>query len=140
MTTLAPLADIQAPPTRAAGGRVRSPILTWMALPALLFNALSQRSVAEVLNPAFIAIYAGGALIVMAAGILWARNAGKSISGAAIAGMGMSCPNSGFIGFPLVAQVVGTAADCGVTLADVEIARPDLESVFLHLTGKGLRE
>ena len=40
----------------------------------------------------------------------------------------------------LVAQVVGTAADCGVTLADVEIARPDLESVFLHLTGKGLRD
>jgi ABC-2 type transport system ATP-binding protein len=40
----------------------------------------------------------------------------------------------------LVAQVVGTAADCGVTLADVEISRPDLESVFLHLTGKGLRD
>ena len=40
----------------------------------------------------------------------------------------------------LVAQVVATAADCGVTLADVEISRPDLESVFLHLTGKGLRD
>jgi ABC-2 type transport system ATP-binding protein len=40
----------------------------------------------------------------------------------------------------LVAQVVGTAADCGVTLADVEVSRPDLESVFLHLTGKGLRD
>ena len=40
----------------------------------------------------------------------------------------------------LVAQVVGTAAACGVTLADVEISRPDLESVFLHLTGKGLRD
>jgi ABC-2 type transport system ATP-binding protein len=40
----------------------------------------------------------------------------------------------------LVAQVVGTATAYGVTLADVEIARPDLESVFLHLTGKGLRD
>ncbi|MBD3923243.1 ABC transporter ATP-binding protein [Nocardioides cavernae] len=40
----------------------------------------------------------------------------------------------------LVAQVVGTAADHGVTLSDVEISRPDLESVFLHLTGKGLRD
>jgi ABC-2 type transport system ATP-binding protein len=40
----------------------------------------------------------------------------------------------------LVAQVVGTAAERGVTLADVEISRPDLESVFLHLTGKGLRD
>ncbi|MFC7360938.1 ABC transporter ATP-binding protein [Nocardioides astragali] len=40
----------------------------------------------------------------------------------------------------LVAQVVGTAAARGVTLSDVEISRPDLESVFLHLTGKGLRD
>lgn len=40
----------------------------------------------------------------------------------------------------LVAQVVGTATSYGVTLADVEIARPDLESVFLHLTGQGLRD
>ena len=28
----------------------------------------------------------------------------------------------------------------GMTLADVEITRPDLESVFLHLTGKALRD
>ena len=36
--------------------------------------------------------------------------------------------------------MVGAAAARGVTLADVEISRPDLESVFLHLTGKGLRD
>jgi ABC-2 type transport system ATP-binding protein len=40
----------------------------------------------------------------------------------------------------LVAEVVGTATAHGVTLADVEISRPDLESVFLHLTGKALRD
>ena len=40
----------------------------------------------------------------------------------------------------LVAEVVGCAAGAGVALSDVEIARPDLESVFLHLTGKGLRD
>ena len=40
----------------------------------------------------------------------------------------------------LVAQVVGVAASRGVTLSDVEITRPDLESVFLHLTGKELRD
>lgn len=37
MTTLAPLPTVQAPPTKPSGGRVRSPILTWMALPAFLF-------------------------------------------------------------------------------------------------------
>ena len=39
-----------------------------------------------------------------------------------------------------VAAVVTTAGSAGMELADVEITRPDLESVFLHLTGKALRD
>ena len=39
-----------------------------------------------------------------------------------------------------VAQVVTTATEAGVSLSDVEVTRPDLESVFLHLTGKALRD
>lgn len=88
-----------------------------LALPALLFNALSQRQVGEILNPLFIAAYLGGSLIVMVAGIYWARRvAGKGMSLSAIMGMGMACPNSGFIGFPLVAQVFGPST-AGVALA-----------------------
>ncbi len=88
-----------------------------LALPALLFNALSQREIGEILNPVFIAAYLGGSLIVMVAGIAWARRvAGKGVSLSAVMGMGMSCPNSGFIGFPLVAQVFGPSTG-GVALA-----------------------
>ncbi len=88
-----------------------------LALPALLFNALSQRQIGEILNPVFIAAYLGGSLIVMVAGIVWARRVGgKGMSLSAVMGMGMSCPNSGFIGFPLVAQVFG-ASTGGVALA-----------------------
>ncbi|AEG93586.1 AEC family transporter [Ramlibacter tataouinensis] len=97
--------------------RVFGKYVIHLALPALLFNALSQRSVAEVLNPVFAAAYALGSLVAMAAGILWARRvAGKPLSASAIVGMGMSCSNSGFIGFPLVAQVFG-AGTAGVGLA-----------------------
>ncbi|HET7398161.1 MAG TPA: ABC transporter ATP-binding protein [Intrasporangium sp.] len=39
-----------------------------------------------------------------------------------------------------VAAVVTGATAAGLTLRDVEITRPDLESVFLHLTGKALRD
>ncbi|MDC5696236.1 ABC transporter ATP-binding protein [Intrasporangium calvum] len=39
-----------------------------------------------------------------------------------------------------VAQIVTSATAAGMSLADVEITRPDLESVFLHLTGKALRD
>ncbi|MGH9263261.1 MAG: ABC transporter ATP-binding protein [Acidimicrobiales bacterium] len=39
-----------------------------------------------------------------------------------------------------VADIVTTATAAGMTLSDVQITRPDLESVFLHLTGKALRD
>ena len=39
-----------------------------------------------------------------------------------------------------LAAIVTTATETGMTLSDVEITRPDLESVFLHLTGKALRD
>jgi len=88
-----------------------------LALPALLFNALSSRSVAEVVNPVFLAAYAGGSLIAILGGFLWARRvAGKPVPESAIVGMGMGCPNSGFIGFPLVTQVLG-ASTAGIGLA-----------------------
>ena len=39
-----------------------------------------------------------------------------------------------------IAAIVSTATTSGMALDDVEITRPDLESVFLHLTGKALRD
>lgn len=39
-----------------------------------------------------------------------------------------------------ISGIVNVAAQAGMTLSDVEISRPDLESVFLHLTGKALRD
>ncbi|HVE53914.1 MAG TPA: AEC family transporter, partial [Ramlibacter sp.] len=101
--------------------RVLGKFVVNLALPALLFNALSQRSLAEVLNPVFVAAYAIGSLGANLAGVLWARKvAGKPLSAAAIVGMGMSCPNSGFIGFPLVAQLFGPVnAGIGLALAMV---------------------
>lgn len=97
--------------------RVFGKYVIHIALPALLFNALSQRTLAEVLNPVFIAAYALGSLVAMGVGLFWARRvAGKPLSAAAVMGMGMSCPNSGFIGYPLVAQVFG-APTAGVGLA-----------------------
>lgn len=40
----------------------------------------------------------------------------------------------------VVTQVVTAATRAGMVLEDVQISRPDLESVFLHLTGKALRD
>lgn len=58
--------------------RVFGKFVIHIALPALLFNAVAQRSVAEVLNPVFIAAYAMGSVAASLAGVFWARRiAGK---------------------------------------------------------------
>ena len=38
-----------------------------------------------------------------------------------------------------LAEIVGIASASGMSITDVEVARPDLESVFLNLTGRALR-
>jgi ABC-2 type transport system ATP-binding protein len=39
-----------------------------------------------------------------------------------------------------LADIVAAAAEAGMSVTDVEVARPDLESVFLNLTGRALRD
>ena len=87
-----------------------------LALPALLFNALSQRSVAEILTVTYLLAYALGSLAVIGLGLLWARKVqGQSLSYSSMMAMGMSCPNSGFVGYPIILLSLGPVA--GVALA-----------------------
>ncbi len=86
------------------------------ALPALLFNALSQRRIADVLNTSYLSMYAAGSLLMIGVGLLWARRlAGKSWSETAYSAMGMASPNSGFVGYPILLLLLPSVA--GVALA-----------------------
>jgi predicted permease len=88
-----------------------------LALPALLFNALSQRSVSEIFNGRYLAAYALGSLVLLSAATLWYRRAGhQSMGRSAIMAMGMACPNSGFVGYPMLLLTLG-APVAGVVLA-----------------------
>ncbi len=40
----------------------------------------------------------------------------------------------------MLASLLGAAASAGLVVRSVEVAEPDLEAVFLHLTGKALRD
>ncbi len=40
----------------------------------------------------------------------------------------------------LLARILATVAEAGVTVSGVDIDQPDLESVFLHVTGRALRD
>lgn len=86
------------------------------ALPALLFNALSQRRIADVLNPSYLLVSALGSLTLIGLALIWARKIkSKSWSESAIIAMGMACPNSGFVGFPVLMLLMPSVA--GVVLA-----------------------
>ena len=96
--------------------RVFGKFTLYLALPALLFNALSQRSVAEILNGQYLLAYALSTLVVMGAALIWTRKVQRrSLSYSSMMVMGMTCPNSGFVGFPIILLTLGPVA--GVALA-----------------------
>lgn len=87
-----------------------------VALPAMLLKALTERPFAEIMNVGYLAAYTLGSLTAFAAGIAFARLIQKKpFQTSVVHGMGMSLSNSGFIGYPIVLQVVGPAA--GIALA-----------------------
>lgn len=97
--------------------RVFGKFLINLALPALLFNALSQRSVGEIFNGPYLAAYALGGLILLGGAVLWYRKvAHEGMARSAIMAMGMSCPNSGYVGYPVMLLTLG-APVAGVALA-----------------------
>ena len=88
-----------------------------LALPALLFNALSRRSVGEILNWQYLAAYAVATLAVVLGGLFWTRRVqGQPLSLASVVTMGMACSNSGFVGYPVVLLTLGGTV-AGVSLA-----------------------
>jgi len=88
-----------------------------LALPALLFNALSRRSVTEILNWQYLCAYAVGTLMVVVMGLWWTRKLqGQPLARSSILTMGMACPNSGFVGYPMMLLTLG-APVAGVALA-----------------------
>ena len=87
-----------------------------VAMPALLFNALSERSLSDILNSDYVASYALASVLTLSLGIAWTLRVMKqSRSMSACFALGMTCPNSGFVGYPIVLLSLGPIA--GVSLA-----------------------
>lgn len=87
------------------------------ALPALLFKALSQRPLAELVDFRLLAIYTLGSLVIAGGAIAFGRLVQKrSLQGATVLGMGMSVSNSAFIGFPIAQQLIGQRASATLAL------------------------
>ncbi len=73
------------------------------ALPALIFRAVSTRAIGEIAELGYLSAVLIGSLSVFAFGYIWSRGvAGENASSSTFSGMGMSCANSGFVGFPIL--------------------------------------
>lgn len=73
-----------------------------IALPALLFNAVASRDVTDIFNLSYMSAFLIGAFAAIIITYTWLRATGVSRSRRAVAIMGTSCPNSGFIGYPVM--------------------------------------
>jgi malonate transporter len=88
-----------------------------LALPALLFKAVSERPISEVVNWSYMAAYLCGSLVVLTAGFLYARRIQKAeTTAAAFSAMGMVCSNTGFIGYPILLLTLPSIAGVGLAL------------------------
>ena len=89
-------------------------------IPATLFVAVSNVPVAEAIHWGFVAAYLAGSLAVFAAGSLFAARVQRQPRPVAVLqGLGMSSSNSGFMGFPIVAMVLGDVAVQALAMAVV---------------------
>ena len=87
-----------------------------LALPALVFRALALHPISEIINTSYIAAYMLGSWLILGLGYLWARRvAGLAQTTSAFYAMGMTCSNSGFVGYPILLLILPSIA--GVALA-----------------------
>ncbi|WP_085315361.1 AEC family transporter [Derxia lacustris] len=100
-----------------ADARVLGRFVVGFALPALIFRALTQRPLAEVLEARYLAAYAFGSLLALAIGVGVSMFAARrGLTEGAVNGMGMALSNSGFIGYPILSQLLGSTAGTALAL------------------------
>jgi len=86
------------------------------ALPALIFSSLSQRPIAEIFNATYLSTYLIASLITLGIGYYFSLYVLKENRAAStFNAMGVSCANSGFIGFPVLLLIAPDIA--GVAFA-----------------------
>lgn len=79
-----------------------------VALPALLFQIVTSRPLAEILQWRFLLAYGGGSALIFALGWWWARR--RETSMRALVAAGVACSNTGFVGTPVLMSWMGAAA------------------------------
>lgn len=82
----------------------------YFALPAMLFRFGRTTPLGELLNPVVLGVYALAALVIVFGTVWFTRSARVHLKDAAFGALVAAFPNSGFMGVPLLATLLGQAA------------------------------
>lgn len=110
-----------------------------LALPALIFRAVTAHDLASLVDGGYLAAYLGGSLATLAIGYGFGRRAGLDGAASTFQAMGMACANSGFIGYPMLLIALPALADRALALnMTVEnLVMIPLVLVFAERSGPG---
>lgn len=78
-----------------------------LALPALLFEAMSHVRWLDLARPGFLLAVGGGMAVTFLAAAVWGGRSGRTLADRSIHGLGASFSNAGFMGIPLCRLALG---------------------------------
>jgi predicted permease len=93
--------------------------VVYLALPALLFDIVAKAHWSAIWQPGFIATFGLGGMVVFGVTVLLRMRGGRHLADAAVDGLNASYANTGFIGFPLAASVLGAQALAPTLIATI---------------------
>jgi malonate transporter len=97
--------------------RVFGKFVIQLALPAMLFNALSQRQIGDILNGTYLLAYLAGSLLILGVTFMASRKlAGLTPIQSTFYAMGVACSNSGFVGYPILLLTFAPVAAVALAL------------------------
>lgn len=87
-----------------------------LALPALIFRAVTAGELSALVDPGYLAAYLGGSVATLALGYGLSRRAGLDGAASTFQAMGMACANTGFMGYPILLIALPAVADGALAL------------------------
>lgn len=83
----------------------------YCALPALVIRALTQQPLEEIFKLNYLIAYGLGSIAIFSAGLLLCLKLQRQpLNTSAMQALGMAAANSGFVGYPVAAMVIGSPA------------------------------
>jgi hypothetical protein len=93
--------------------------VVWLALPALLFQAMATVKASDIAHMGFLAAFAIGMALTFVLSLVIDRRSTRRLADRSIEGLNAAYANAGFMGIPLGLAVFGPAVLSGLVLASL---------------------